>query len=186
MLVPAFDAPALVGSGIAGNREEAWVTLNSDCRTNRVPGLAIRREARRVVTNVTPDLSIARARLSSICVAATDELDRYSHLANGWDGYNGEPISPLAIELASGIVAFLAQNELAQQRLTDIIPGPARDGSLDLELRGKTRRLIITIYPCDLPDHVEIRTFRTDGVVSEEKGDIAVDALVADLRWLLA
>jgi hypothetical protein len=113
------------------------------------------------------------------------DLERYSRFAAGWDGYAGDPISPVAITAAEQLTLAVAAMKGAQ-RLTDIIPGPAPDGSLDIELRTEKRRLIVTIYPGSAPNDIEIRTFRTDSVTSEEKNDLGADALVADIRWLLA
>ena len=113
------------------------------------------------------------------------DLERYSRFAAGWDGYAGDPISPVAITAAEQLTLAVAAMNGAQ-RLTDIIPGPAPDGSLDIELRTEKRRLIVTIYPGSVPNDIEIRTFRTDSVTSEEKNDLGADALVADIRWLLA
>jgi hypothetical protein len=137
------------------------------------------------ITNRSPDLSIARARLQGLVSQATAELERYSHFAAGWDGYSGEPISPVAIKTAEYLIEAVAAMT-GGQLLTDIVPGPAPDGSLDLELRTEKRRLIVTIYPGNGPNEIEIRTFRTDGVASEEKNDLGPDALVGDTRWLLA
>ncbi len=137
------------------------------------------------VTNRTPDLSIPQSRLLSLVSQGIGELERYSRFVAGWDGYSGEPISPVAIAAAENLVETLAGMKGSQQ-LIDIIPGPAPDGSLDLELRTEKRRLIVTIYPGNAPHDVEIRTFRTDSVSSEEKNDLGADALVDDVRWLLA
>jgi hypothetical protein len=136
-------------------------------------------------TNRTPDLSISRSRLLSLVAQGIGELERYSRFVAGWDGYSGEPISPVAIATAESLVETLADMKGSQQ-LMDIIPGPAPDGSLDIELRTEKRRLIVTIYPGNAPNDVEIRTFRTDSVTSEEKNDLGADALVDDIRWLLA
>jgi hypothetical protein len=137
------------------------------------------------VTNRTPDLSIPRSRLLSLVSQGIEELERYSRFEAGWDGYSGEPISPVAIAAAENLVETLADMKGGHQ-LIDIIPGPAPDGSLDLELRTEKRRLIVTIYPGNEPNDIEIRTFRTDSVTSEEKNDLGADALVGDIRWLLA
>ena len=108
------------------------------------------------------------------------DLERYSRFAAGWDGYAGDPISPVAITAAEQLTLAVAAMNGAQ-RLTDIIPGPAPDGSLDIELRTEKRRLIVTIYPSSAPNGIEIRTFRTDSVTSVEKNDLGADALVADM-----
>src|ERR1700738_5399765 len=83
--------------------------------TTRVPSCAIRAEVKHRVTNTSPDLSLARARLQSLVSEATSELRRYSRFAVGWDGYSGEPISPIAIALAEFLVVIVAQMKGTQR-----------------------------------------------------------------------
>ena len=185
MLPPVCDRPPLRTDVIAAKMQEQVLPPGLMFeRTTRLPSFAIHPEVRERKTNTSPDLSIASARLASLASEAMAELDRYLHFGAGWDGYSAEPIAPTTILFARLFVALLGT--MKPSRLTDIIPGPAPDGSLDLDLRAETRRLIITMYPGTAPDSVQIRTFRTDAVTSEEKHDLEPDALVADLRWLLA
>jgi len=137
------------------------------------------------VTNKTADRSTSRSKLLSLVAQGIGEIERYSRFVASWDGYSGEPISPIAIATAENLIETLADMKGSQQ-LIDIIPGPAPDGSLDIELRTEKRRLIVTIYPGNAPNDIEIRTLRTDSVTSEEKNDLGRDALVDDVRWLLA
>lgn len=145
----------------------------------------IRTPKSRRVTNNAPDLSIARVNAASIISAATEDLERYSRFSRGWDGYDGEPIAPAAIRVAQAIVEALRSGR-AMNTLTDVIPGPASDGSLDLELRAAERHLTITIYPASDPELVELRTFRSTGTEVKERHVVEQEALVADLRWLLS
>jgi hypothetical protein len=139
------------------------------------------------LTNRTPDLSIAQARIASIVAEAISELDKYSRFASGWDGYSGEPIAPAALDSARQLIEALSQAPpIIAQKVTEVIPGPAPDGSLDVELRADKRRLIITMYPAANGAGLDLRTFRTDGVTSKENSDLELDALVSDIRWLLA
>ena len=135
-------------------------------------------------TNTKRDLSIGSARVMSICAAALSDLARYETFLNGWDGYDGEPIAPIAIHLAKALTNAIAM--LGSERITDITPGPASDGSLDLEIRARDKSLTVTIYEGKSNEMTQIRTFRSDGPVSEEKTDVDFDALVQDLRWIMA
>jgi len=153
--------------------------------TAQTPQVGIRVEPRHsLTTNASPDRSIAKARLSGLVAAANAELAQCSTLSQGWDGYSGEPIAPIAIKAAGLLIAALGRMD-PSQRLTDIVVGPAPDGSLDLELRTDKRRLIVTIYSAGDND-LEVRTFRADSLTSEENHNVEADALVADVRWLLA
>jgi hypothetical protein len=184
MPVLVCDQPPSSVDAIVARVQDQALPFGPGWTIRTSPG-GIRTETRQRLTNRSPDLSIARARLQGLVSQSTADLDRYSRFAAGWDGYAGDPIAPVAITAAEQLtLAVTAMN--GAQRLTDIIPGPAPDGSLDIELRTEKRRLIVTIYPGSAPNDIEIRTFRTDSVTSEEKNDLGADALVADIRWLLA
>lgn len=186
MPIPPCDRPPRSTAAIVMYVTEQTTPFGFEADwTTRVPSSAIRTDSRRHVTNTSPDLSISRAQVQSLAHSANIELDQYSRFSVGWDGYSAEAISPAAIEAARYLMSILSGMN-GVQRLTDAIPGPAPDGSLDLDLRTANRRLILTIYPGVAPNEIEVRTFRTDGNTSEEKNDLEPDALVADLRWLLA
>lgn len=185
--LPPLDTYAHVCSVAAGALQPRGFDPGRTVRPAHVAAFRSARPASvvRRVTNTTPDLSITRANATSVVSAAVDDLERYSRFLSGWDGYDGEPIAPVAIRMAQVILNALRSGG-AMSILTDIIPGPASDGSLDLELRATQRRLTITIYPGTEPDSVELRTFRSSGAEVEEKHDVEQDALVADLRWVLS
>lgn len=186
MPVPVCDRPRFPADAVvAFVQEQAFPTLHLG-ETIQIPTTAIRANARPHFTNRTPDLSIARAKIAFIAAEATSELDRYSRFVAGWDGYDGEPITPIVLDFARTLIETLAQVPVIAQKVTEIIPGPAPDGSLDVELRTDKRRLIITMYPAPDGAALELRTFRTDGVTSKENPNLEFDALVPDLRWLLA
>lgn len=181
MPVPALDQPAIY----ARAEEEALFHLSPEEHTASAPRFSARLYVPHQRTNRSEDLSIAKAKFLSTVASANEDLVRYSRFSRGWDGYDGEPIAPSAIHTASFLIEHLRRRS-PERQLVDIIPGPASDGSLDLELHAHNRKLIITIYPGRTPDEVEVRTLRTDGVTSEGKDDIEFDALEADIRWVLS
>jgi hypothetical protein len=153
--------------------------------TTRAPQASAHVHQRYRSTNAAPDLSITRVRAESISATAKADLDRYARFLKGWDGYDGEPIAPLAIDLAVAIIDALRSARVTHS-LVDIIPGPASDGSLDLELRTTSRHLTITIYAGNESSDIEVRTLRMSETETEEKHGVEQAALVADLRWLLS
>lgn len=189
MLVPACDRPpemspfAIVESVRTETFHSGLFTPTGG--TSRAPRGGVRSPRVRNLTNAAPDLSITRAKESSVTSATLIELEKYSRFLRGWDGYDGEPIAQIAIDLAKGIVEALRLGGMTS-RLTEIIPGPASDGSLDLEFRTDSRSLTLTIYPGADHEGFEIRTFRVSGAETEEKDNIEQAVLVADLRWLLS
>jgi hypothetical protein len=186
MPVPVCDRPRFPPDAIvAFVQEQAFPVLRIG-ETIQMPTAAIREHVRPHSTNRTPDLSIARAKIALIAAEAISELDRYSRFGAGWDGYNGEPIALAALDFARTLIEALTQAPVIARKVTEIIPGPAPDGSLDVELRTDKRRLIITMYPAPDGSGLELRTFRTDGVTSKENPNLELDALVPELRWLLA
>ena len=187
MPLPVYDRPPIDPAAIISVIEAGRFNSHGELSGTAVPSAAaIRYERRQQRTNAARgSLSLVRARESSLRAAAREELDRYAAFPKGWDGYDGDPIAPVATEVARLLIDTLPVIG-SPVRLTDIIPGPAPDGSLDLEFRTASRRLMITIYGGESPNVLEIRTLRSDGDLREEKSDIDADALVADLRWVLA
>lgn len=187
MPLPVYDRPpidpAAIVSVIEAERLRPHTALS---HMSTFSAAAVRYQRRQKRTNAArQQLSIERARQSSLRAAARVELDRYATFTSGWDGYGGDPIAPIALKVARLLVDAVAAFDSAS-RLTDIIPGPAPDGSLDLEFRAASRRLMITIYGGESPAVLEMRTLRSHGDLREEKSDIDADALVEDLRWVLA
>jgi hypothetical protein len=186
-MLPVYDRPPIDAAAIVSFIEAERVRPHAELLRTAVPSpSAVRYQRRQQRTNAARQkLSLERAREASLRAAAREELDRYAAFIRGWDGYDGDPIAPVPLKLARLLIdAIPAFGETT--KLTDIIPGPAPDGSLDLELRTPSRRLVITIYEGESPNVLEIRTSRSHGDTREEKRDIDPDALVADLRWVLA
>lgn len=183
MSILPFDvlaSPAAIMSSVS----ESDLRQRSRFPITTSPSAAVRPDMLTYKTNVAPDLSLSTARVTSMCKSAAEELQRYAAFAHGWDGYDAEPIAPIAIELAQALVAGFERSGFAGQ-ITDIIPGPAPDGSLDLELRTHDRSLIITIYPGEAEGSLSLRTYRSAAQSAQEKLNVDTTSLVADLRWIL-
>ena len=105
-------------------------------------------EAEPVVTVEKVDYSIQKATIDKIFQDAECELEEYSEYQVGWDGYNGIPFSKEVLHAASEILSIaktVFERELASPR--EIMPGPASDGSVDLEIRFVDKIARFTIYP---------------------------------------
>lgn len=187
MLLPVYDRPPIDPAAIVSFIERECHRTNVEALRTATPSpYAIRYERRQQRTNAARQrLSLERAREASLRASAREELERYATFIRGWDGYDGDPISPVALKVARLFIDTLPRLGNAA-KLTDIIPGPAPDGSLDLEFRTASRRLMLTIYGGESPNALEIRTLRSQGDLREEKSDIDADSLVEDLRWVLA
>ena len=81
---------------------------------------------------------------------ALKELDSYLELEERWDSYDGETFSIETINRAKEMVAkiklFFNEHNLIPNEL---YPGPASDGSVDIEVEYEKKCLFITIYPCE-------------------------------------
>jgi hypothetical protein len=187
MPLPVYDRPPIDPAAIVSFIEAERLRPHAELLRTAIPSpSAVRYQRRQQRTNAARQkLSLERARESSLRAAAREEMERYATFIRGWDGYDGDPIAPVALKVARLLIDALPAFGHAA-KLTDIIPGPAPDGSLDLELRTASRRLMITIYGGESPNVLEIRTLRSHENLREEKSDLDADALVADLRWILA
>lgn len=186
-MLPVYDRPPVDPAAIVSFIEAERLRPRAELFGTAVPShSAVRYQRRQQRTNAARQkLSLERAREASLRAAAREELERYATFIRGWDGYDGDPIAPVALKFARFLVDVIPAFGKAT-KLTDIIPGPAPDGSLDLEFRTPSRRLMITLYEGGSPNVLEIRTLRSHGDVREEKSDLDADALVTDLRWVLA
>ena len=87
------------------------------------------------------------ARTESLRDSAIRELEDYKKLKDGWDGYCGKIFDDnlfmqnLTILLSKMFIeADIVPDEV------EITPGPASDGSIDLEIRFDSKQYIITVY----------------------------------------
>ena len=97
-------------------------------------------------TTATKEASTKALTLQDIIYEARQELLNYLEFAPGWDGYQGEPFSRFTIGIAERtlelIGEFLILHEVTPNELT---PGPASDGTVDIELGFGAGHAIISI-----------------------------------------
>jgi len=88
------------------------------------------------------------AKIDSAFASAVGELKRYFAYRPRWDGYFAQPFEPEVLTRAFRILSmarrFLSREEIVPSLMTT---GPASDGSLDVEIRGRNRTLFYTLYP---------------------------------------
>src|SRR5437660_983844 len=90
---------------------------------------------------------IAEAIRERIASRAIEELQRYARFRRGWDGYDGRPFP--ADVITAGIYLIRVANllcKIGNGQIDAIIPGPAGDGSIDIEFRRGAKTLIVTMY----------------------------------------
>lgn len=92
--------------------------------------------------------TIQRNQLEEMQGLVVAELRRYESFEQGWDGYLSETFSPRAVARSIDIVltgsSFLRRSGVQR---AEIIPGPASDGSIDVEFRSGGKTLIISVGP---------------------------------------
>jgi len=126
--------------------------------------------------------SLGQALLDHLGQEAFAELARYEHFPDRWDGYSAPAFQPSVIRAARGIVrSALDYFDRLEIVPTEITPGPASDGSVDVEIAVGGRRVIFTIYP-EL-ERLEIYRSSSKGrrTFAEPFGEAA---LVRQLAWL--
>lgn len=98
----------------------------------------------------------AEVRLDRMREEVHHELDTYSRYGPGWDGYDGLSFEPRFLSVVSDVADRLVQSfRVAHSVPTDVEPGPASDGSVDIECAVGPRRLFMTFYP-DSPNQIII------------------------------
>ena len=77
---------------------------------------------------------------------ARDEIQHYSTFGSEWDGYSAKPFEQDTIMKADSLLVILLQHLSAERIVpSEITPGPASDGSIDIELRIDQRTMILTV-----------------------------------------
>lgn len=78
---------------------------------------------------------------------AISELSQYANLSQNWNGYGGLPFGNEVITRSQSVVLAISR-WLRHQRLEplQITPGPAGDGSIDIELGLEDAHVIFTIF----------------------------------------
>ncbi len=146
-------------------------------------GRAITPELKILTLAVSPS-SFADAIRERIASRAIEELQRYGRFRAGWDGYRGRPFSKLLISQGVDIVKHATiLSRVRDASLDAIIPGPASDGSIDVEFKRGDKTLAITMYPeaTDAEVHRGVRGDETHHVVPND-----TFAMVHELAWLFS
>lgn len=128
--------------------------------------------------------SINTAELDELDKKAKEKLDNYLLFPYGWDGYNGERFESKLIEEMKGILSeityFFKKEGLTPSEVT---PGPASDGSVDLEIDFNNKSLILTKYPSEN----RISVYVEDAQMSREEVFLFEELnLESELYWLVS
>ena len=122
------------------------------------------------------------ASLQSAVKEAFAELRRYQQYDAGWDGYWGRTFEIPLLRTARSILHLSYCRLFTESIVPDLITtGPASDGSLDIEIDVRSKRLFFTLYP-DEAD-VRIAAFVGNGA-REETAPLGKMALERWLDWL--
>ena len=109
---------------------------------------------------------------------ASSEILSYATFQVGWDLYQGKPFDKSTLNKASEILELIFSTFDNYESCPDeIYPGPASDGSVDIEIEYDGNRLIFTIYP----DHVSyyLQDLKETGDIIDE------DDMFSKLKWLI-
>lgn len=131
---------------------------------------------------ISSQLSSQFALIQEVIQACKNELLSYRDFSLGWDGYRGRPFSDAIIQSALSLTEFIDQFcvgvGLSPREVT---PGPASDGTLDVEVGYGTRTLLFTFDP----DTNVVGISRRDEQESfEELRVLDRETVEAQLRWL--
>jgi hypothetical protein len=92
--------------------------------------------------------SLIEARIRSSFATANRELERYALYPPGWDGYRANPFADDVLKNAAGILEYGQKVFEGTGIMPELVTtGPASDGSVDVEFRVGSRRLMMTLYP---------------------------------------
>jgi len=144
---------------------------------------AIWNDATRDSTTDAWSPTIANTRAEAMARAADDDLLRYTTFDAGWDGYDGLTFRVETIAIARGIIQATVQ-ALVRCGLapSEITPGPASDGSVDVEIVVNNRTLIFTL---DRGDTTKVRVYASTGdQVTEREETLEDGGLDRWLGWL--
>ena len=128
--------------------------------------------------------SIEAATTDSLCLKAIEELDTYRNFDKGWDGYFAPSFDPDLVLRAQNLCLVLGQFlQLDRVVPLEITPGPASDGSLDVEVVVGQREAILTLYP----DQESVAIYRRrDNVEDELTSTLATGELEELFTWLVS
>ncbi|OGQ77411.1 MAG: hypothetical protein A2289_25250 [Deltaproteobacteria bacterium RIFOXYA12_FULL_58_15] len=115
--------------------------------------------------------------------SVTSDLDRYARFPPGWDGYDGVTFDAQLVSVVQRVAKWTAD----LFRTLDVVPsemtpGPASDGSLDLEIAYQGKRLILTFYP----ETDRVGVYCENGADAEEaQTTLDSSGLARWLSWLV-
>lgn len=130
--------------------------------------------------------SAAKEPLDRQVASARQELRRYGGFDRGWDGYDGLPFPQEVLAAANEALSVC---EAAFRDISavpeEVTPGPASDGTVDVEVAYAPRRLILT-FDADTLDRMHVYYEDADlGVASETDAARGKDSLERWSGWLL-
>lgn len=115
-----------------------------------------------------------------------NELQRYLTFDYGWDGHRGERFSPAIIaraqEFVQGAIKLL---EKYQATSIEIAPGPASDGTVDIEIVVANRQFIVIF---DSTDEARVYVARLgDKAACFDERSIQLNGVILEryIRWLI-
>lgn len=128
---------------------------------------------------------ISLAETEKMVEDAREELIRYLSFGPGWDGYSGIPFRRDTIRRCVSLLQHYVLRLFTQARISpdEVVPGPASDGSVDVEIVSGNRRLVLTFDP-ESGNAVNVYAEYETGVVERELdfGEAAMEGLVG---WLI-
>ncbi|MBI4677401.1 MAG: hypothetical protein HY748_07440 [Elusimicrobia bacterium] len=134
-------------------------------------------------TDLSSTVSTAASSVLTMRHRAETDLNRYQQFAFGWDGYFGETFGPILIQSAKQLICAVSDYFIGIDTVPqEILPGPASDGSVDIEISCRGRRIIFTLYPNS--DKVNIYKERDEKPVEEYLVPGEDLNLEAELSWL--
>lgn len=148
----------------------------------QTPGASSITSTQQAITMELPQASTDEAKLEHALGTCLGELESYGRFNRGWDGYRGEPFDHLTLDRVASIARASARFFLAQNTVpSEITPGPASDGTVDLEMVVGNRRIVLTFAT----GTEVVDMYRRDESGSNEE-TLVLDgkSLVEQLLWL--
>jgi hypothetical protein len=121
--------------------------------------------------------------LDNLTNKAINDLSSYLNFNYAWDGYKGEKFDLQLIRRGIELIFLIKNFFLNQVDLPDeIVPGPASDGSIDIEISINEKTLLFTLYN-DINDILV--TMETDNELYEERIKFEISNLEKKFSWLV-
>jgi hypothetical protein len=110
------------------------------------------------------------------------ELEAYLNLGEGWDGYSARTFDSRLIRFSQNVVRMIGQH-FRSEGITpkELTPGPAGDGSIDIEVAFGTKYMVLTL----VPDSNTVGLYMEDaGESREQVQPLTRHLLATQLAWL--